>query len=284
MLKPRALRPGDRLAVVAPASAFDATSSTRASRRSGASASSRSTTRSVFARARLRGRIGRRSGPRRSARPGGIRRSRASSACAAATAARRCCRCSTRPRRSQARQAVHRLQRPHRPPDVSDACTAGLVAFHGPMLAGRLGRGQRGLRSRLRSSGRCADAEPMGELAPPGLESVRSGEARGPLLGGTLTQLLASLGTPFAFNPPDGLRPVPRRSGRAAVPARSHGHAAAADRPAGRAGGDRDRRAAALRRAGRRTTRPRGHGATFSPTFPDPLLFGFPSGHTTVPR
>ena len=44
----------------------------------------------------------------------------------------------------------------------------------------------------------------MGELAPPGLETVRPGEAAGMLLGGTLTQLLASLGTPFAFAPPQG--------------------------------------------------------------------------------
>jgi muramoyltetrapeptide carboxypeptidase len=33
---------------------------------------------------------------------------------------------------------------------------------------------------------------------------MRAGEAQGPLLGGTLTQLCASLGTPFAFDPPSG--------------------------------------------------------------------------------
>jgi muramoyltetrapeptide carboxypeptidase len=33
---------------------------------------------------------------------------------------------------------------------------------------------------------------------------VHHGEARGVLLGGTLTQLVASLGTPFAFAPPEG--------------------------------------------------------------------------------
>src|SRR5581483_12065820 len=46
--------------------------------------------------------------------------------------------------------------------------------------------------------------EPLGELGPDGLESIRSGEADGVLLGGTLTQLLASLDTPFAFAPPSG--------------------------------------------------------------------------------
>ena len=42
----------------------------------------------------------------------------------------------------------------------------------------------------------------------------------GPLFGGTITQLVASLGTPFAFDPPDGCvfleevneRPLPHRS------------------------------------------------------------------------
>jgi muramoyltetrapeptide carboxypeptidase len=44
----------------------------------------------------------------------------------------------------------------------------------------------------------------MGEIAAPGVEALRPGQARGPLLGGTLTQILASLGTPFAFSPPQG--------------------------------------------------------------------------------
>jgi muramoyltetrapeptide carboxypeptidase len=42
------------------------------------------------------------------------------------------------------------------------------------------------------------------ELAPRGLRVMRTGEAVGPLFGGTLTQLAASLGTPFAFAPPQG--------------------------------------------------------------------------------
>ena len=42
------------------------------------------------------------------------------------------------------------------------------------------------------------------QLSPDGLSAVRSGEAAGPLFGGTMTQLVGSLGTPFAFNPPDG--------------------------------------------------------------------------------
>ncbi len=78
-----------------------------------------------------------------------------------------------------------------------------LVAFHGPMLAGRLGRGVDGYDEDSFVRTLCR-REPAGELAPPGLEAIRAGEASGPLLGGTLTQLLASLGTPFAFAPPAG--------------------------------------------------------------------------------
>jgi muramoyltetrapeptide carboxypeptidase len=45
----------------------------------------------------------------------------------------------------------------------------------------------------------------MGELPTVAtLEVVRPGEARGPLLGGTLTNLLASFNTPYAFDPPPG--------------------------------------------------------------------------------
>jgi muramoyltetrapeptide carboxypeptidase len=78
-----------------------------------------------------------------------------------------------------------------------------LVAFHGPTLAGRLGRGAAGYDEQSFVAALCR-REPLGELAPSGLESIRTGEARGLLLGGTLTQLLASFGTPFAFAPPQG--------------------------------------------------------------------------------
>jgi muramoyltetrapeptide carboxypeptidase len=78
-----------------------------------------------------------------------------------------------------------------------------LVAFHGPMLAGRLGRGQSAY-DRPSFLDALSKPEPMGELAPPNLEAISRGEAAGPLLGGTLTQLLASIGTPFAFDPPAG--------------------------------------------------------------------------------
>jgi muramoyltetrapeptide carboxypeptidase len=41
-------------------------------------------------------------------------------------------------------------------------------------------------------------------LEPPGVQVVRPGDASGMLVGGTLTQLAASLGTPYAFDPPAG--------------------------------------------------------------------------------
>jgi len=79
----------------------------------------------------------------------------------------------------------------------------GIVSFHGPMLDRRLGRGEEGydrdsfVRALTRS-------EPLGELRAATLETFRKGEAAGPLMGGTLAQLVASLGTPYAFNPPAG--------------------------------------------------------------------------------
>jgi muramoyltetrapeptide carboxypeptidase len=79
----------------------------------------------------------------------------------------------------------------------------GIVSFHGPMLEGRLGRGAAGYDegSFVRA---LTVAEPLGELSAPSLETFVKGEASGPLMGGTLAQLVASLGTPFAFAPPNG--------------------------------------------------------------------------------
>jgi len=78
-----------------------------------------------------------------------------------------------------------------------------VVVFHGPMIEGRLARGEAGYDRD--SFTRCLRRpEPIGEISHDGVEVIRAGEARGVLLGGTLTQLTASLGTPFAFDPPSG--------------------------------------------------------------------------------
>lgn len=156
-----------------------------------------------------------------------------------------------------------------------------LVSFHGPMLAGRLSRQEAGYDRR--SFVNClTKAEPLGELRPPRLEVIKSGTADGPLLGGTLTQLTASLGTPYAFRPPhrhvlflDEVNERPYRLDRMLTQLQLSGVLAAAsavvfgelpncDEP----GGDptaRDTVADVMR------------------DFPGPVLFGFPSGHTAGP-
>jgi muramoyltetrapeptide carboxypeptidase len=79
----------------------------------------------------------------------------------------------------------------------------GLVTFHGPMIEGRFARGAAGYDRD--SFTRClCQPHPLGEIVHPHLEVLNSGEAAGDLVGGTLTQLVGSLGTPFAFNPPAG--------------------------------------------------------------------------------
>jgi len=156
-----------------------------------------------------------------------------------------------------------------------------LVAFHGPMLAGRLGRGVEGYDEDSFIRALCR-REPMGELAPAGLETVRPGEASGMLLGGTLTQLLASLGTPYAFAPPQGcvlfldeVGERPYRLDRMVTQLRQTGMLARAsavvigelprcDEPSG------DPTARAVM-------------AELFADFPGPVLIGFPSGHTVTP-
>jgi len=79
----------------------------------------------------------------------------------------------------------------------------GQIAFQGPMLEGRLALGadryDRDAFVRAISL-----PSPLGELLAPQLETIVPGEAAGPIFGGTLTQIAASLGTPYAFDPPPG--------------------------------------------------------------------------------
>ena len=78
-----------------------------------------------------------------------------------------------------------------------------MTAFHGPMIDDCLSRGEARY-DRVSFLNAVMHARPLGELAPPGLEVLHNGEARGVLLGGTVTQLLATLGTKWAFDPPFG--------------------------------------------------------------------------------
>ena len=156
----------------------------------------------------------------------------------------------------------------------------GAVCFHGPMVV-NLSRGEAGYdRDSFR---RCLmTPAPVGELGADGLETVRAGEASGPLLGGTLTQLVASLGTPYAFAPPSGyvllldeVGERPYRIDRMLTQLAASGLLA---------------RAAAVvcgelpdcdEAAGRGTAR--GVVAEVLEAFPGPVLFGLPTGHTTGP-
>jgi muramoyltetrapeptide carboxypeptidase len=159
--------------------------------------------------------------------------------------------------------------------------TCGLVAFHGPMVAGTLARGAAGYDER--SLRRCLTrAEPLGELAAARLETLQAGEATGSLLGGTLTQLVASLGTPYAFDPPvgyllflDEVDERPYRVDRMLTQLRLSGLLGRAagvvfgelpgcDEPDGR-------------------VRIRAVVADLMRDFPGPVVFGLPSGHTRQP-
>ena len=156
-----------------------------------------------------------------------------------------------------------------------------LVAFHGPMLAGRLGRGKEGYDAGTFMAALCRP-EPMGEIAPPGLESIRRGEAAGPLLGGTLTQLLASLGTPFAFAPPAGyvlfldeVGERPYRLDRMVTQLRQAGLLASASAVV----------IGELPRCDEPSGNPTARAvmAEVFADFPGPVVIGFPSGHTVTP-
>jgi muramoyltetrapeptide carboxypeptidase len=156
----------------------------------------------------------------------------------------------------------------------------GLASVHGPMIDGRLARGPEAYdpASFLASLG----PAPLGELEPAGLETIQPGAGIGPLVGGTLTQLLASFETPFAFRPPDGhvlfldeVGERPYRLHRMLMQLRLSGRLASAsavvfgqlprcDEPGGAV-------------TARDVVRDVMSG------FPGPVLTGFPSGHTTTP-
>lgn len=156
--------------------------------------------------------------------------------------------------------------------------TCGLVAFHGPTVAGRLEKGVEAYDPRTLIDA-LTTTDPLGAMISPGVEIVHGGEATGPLYGGNLTQLAASLGTPFAFDPPEGcvlfvedVNERPYRLDRLWTQLRLAGIVARAaaivfgdfpgcDEPGGHPGA-RETLAGLVR------------------GFPGPVLFGLPSGHT----
>ncbi len=156
----------------------------------------------------------------------------------------------------------------------------GMASVHGPMIEGRFAQGPTCYDAPRFLRTLCAG--PLGELDPAGLEALRPGDAAGPLVGGTLTQLLASFETPYAFRPPPGhvlfLEDVGERpyrlhrmlmqwrlSGRfASASALVFGQFPSCDEPGG---------AITARDVVRELVS----------DFPGPVLFGFPSGHTSTP-
>ena len=162
---------------------------------------------------------------------------------------------------------------------LNQAC--GLVAFHGPMLEGRFAAGE-GAYDRDTFTRCLCRAEPAGAITHPGVEVIKPGEASGMLVGGTLTKLTASLGTPYAFDPPHGcvlfLDDVAERPYRldrmltqlrlagvlVRVSAIVFGVMPGCDEPGG-------------------SPTARDVIAELLSDFPGPVLFGLPSGHTDGP-
>jgi len=157
-------------------------------------------------------------------------------------------------------------------------CHARVVSIHGPMVEGRLAQGERAYdRASLMAA---VSIGPVGRLAPEGLEVVRPGEASGALFGGTLTQLCASFGTPYAFNPPQGhvlvldevgerpyrIRRMLTQMAQAGILAKASaivvGQLPRCDEPGGSVTG-------------------RGVVAEFLREFSGPVVIGFPTGHST---
>ena len=161
---------------------------------------------------------------------------------------------------------------------LTGAC--GIVAFHGPMLEGRLAKGEsaydRDSFTRVLTKPAAA-----GAITHPAVEVLRSGEASGILVGGTLTQLLGAFGTPFAFDPPPGhilfideVAERPYRIDRMLTQLRLSGLLA---RASGVVFGELPR-----------CDEPGDAGPAIKAVvrdlladFPGPVLFGLPSGHTT---
>lgn len=156
-----------------------------------------------------------------------------------------------------------------------------MVAFHGPMLAGRIGRGADGYDRESFLNALCR-REPMGELTAAGMETIRQGEVAGPLLGGTLTQLLSSLGTAFEFSPPSGhvlfLDEVGERPYRLDRMVTQLQQTGLLSRAAAIVIGE-------LPQCDEPSGEPKGRAviADVLADFPGPVVVGFPSGHTVGP-
>ena len=154
----------------------------------------------------------------------------------------------------------------------------GLTALHGPMIDRRIAAGAAGVdvdSFRAAVEGRGAGRM----LDPGGVEVLQAGEAVGALFGGTLAILCASLGTPFAFEPPEGsilfvedVNERPFRLDRMFTQLRLAGvFRRVAAVVVGEMPGCDDQGGASARDVVRRSLE----------GFHGPIVMGFPSGHTT---
>jgi muramoyltetrapeptide carboxypeptidase len=148
------------------------------------------------------------------------------------------------------------------------------------MLERRLSRGPAGYDERSFVS-LAGGGEGM-SLSPEGVQVLQHGETAGPLYGGTLTQLAASLGTPYAFDPParsvlflEDVNERPYRIDRMLTQLRLGG---VLERASGLVFGemrscDEPSGAITAREVVQRVLK----------GFSGPIVYGFPSGHTVGP-
>lgn len=160
-------------------------------------------------------------------------------------------------------------------------CQCGMTALHGPMIEGGLARGAEGYDESSLVTLVAGGGAGL-ECRPDGLSVVRAGTAAGRLFGGTMCLLAASLGTPFAFDPPPGsilfLEDVderPYRIDRLMTQLRLSGVLA---RASGLVFGE-------MRGCDEASGAPTARDviAALTSDFEGPVLIGFPAGHTRGP-
>lgn len=156
-----------------------------------------------------------------------------------------------------------------------------VACFHGAMIERRLAVGETGY-DRHSLLACISEAVPAGEMTPPGLEVLKHGEARGVLVGGTMTQLVSLLGTPWAYLPPDGcvlfLEDVAERPYRIDRMLTQLKQAGVLGRAAALVFGEFP----GCNEPGDEVTA-RHVAESFGSECRGPVLFGFPSGHTKAP-
>jgi muramoyltetrapeptide carboxypeptidase len=161
------------------------------------------------------------------------------------------------------------------------AWSCGVVSLCGPMIDGRLAAGPDAYDERTFIAA-VTGTDPLGALTPDGIEVLWPGEAEGPIVGGTLTQLVSLLGTPWSWDVPRGAILLIEDVGER--PYRVHRMLTQLAQAGilGRAG-------AVVFGEFPGCTEPtaeirlRDVVRDFTRGFPGPVLFGFPFGHTTGP-